>query len=99
MTHVYLGKSGGSYILRCEGHATGSVEMCAAVSCLCYSALGWLHNAGEGHILEESVQSGDVLIRFMGGDECETVFEFLTVAFLQLQVSDGEHIQVEIMEE
>ena len=50
MTHVHLEQKGDRYRVRCIGHATGSPETCAAVSCLIYTLAGWVR-------VEESVQS------------------------------------------
>ena len=42
VTKVYLEKDGGRYLVACQGHATGSVEMCAAISCLVQALDSWL---------------------------------------------------------
>ena len=34
MTKVYLERDGNCFLVSCQGHATGSPEMCAAISCL-----------------------------------------------------------------
>jgi len=94
MTHVYLEQDGDRYTVRCEGHAVGSVELCAAISCLLYTAAGWLHNA-EAEILEERLDPGDAKLVFRGGDDCGTLFEILIVGFLQLQKADGARLCVD----
>ena len=46
MTRVRLTQEPGKrYTLTCEGHATGSPEVCAAISCLAGSLEGWVENS------------------------------------------------------
>lgn len=47
MTEVSYRDEGGRYTLRCQGHATGSDEACAAVSVLMTTLAGYLANAGD----------------------------------------------------
>lgn len=35
MTTIYLSEKDGKHRIRCEGHATGSPEVCGAISALC----------------------------------------------------------------
>lgn len=46
MTKISYSAAGGRYTLRCQGHATGSDEACAAVSVLMTTLAGYLANAG-----------------------------------------------------
>lgn len=95
MTRVKLKKDRDRCTLRCEGHATGSAEMCAAVSCLVYSAAGWLRNTVGAQLLEERLEPGDAYISFTGFG-AKWLFDFLAVGFLQLEQHDPEHISVEV---
>ena len=94
MTQVYLEQDGQRYMVSCQGHATGSVEACAAVSCLVYTLAGWLHNAAV-LVVKEKLEDGDALIQFHGGDAAETAFDMITVGFLQLQAQYGDYIAVD----
>ena len=94
MTQVYLEQDGRRYTVSCQGHATGSVEACAAVSCLVYTLAGWLHNASVP-ILKEKLEDGKALIQYGGGDAAETVFDMMCVGFLQLEQQYREYIAVE----
>ncbi|MBQ3557856.1 MAG: ribosomal-processing cysteine protease Prp [Oscillospiraceae bacterium] len=94
MTHICLEQVGKQYTVKCQGHATGSVEACAAVSCLVYTLAGWLRNTSVVK-LDEKLEAGDALIRFCGGDAAETAFDMITVGFLQLQEQYGEYISVD----
>lgn len=94
MTLVYLEQDGQRYTVSCRGHATGSVEACAAVSCLVYTLAGWLHNAAVP-VLKEKLEDGDALIQYHGGAGAETAFDMICVGFLQLQEQYGAYIDVD----
>jgi len=95
MTRVYLEQDGNRYCVCCKGHATGSVEACAAVSCLVYTLAGWLRNVATLTV-EERLEDGDAVIRFMGGDAAETAFDVICVGFLQLKAQYGAFVQVDL---
>lgn len=95
MTRVYLEQDGQRYTVNCQGHATGSVEACAAVSCLIYTLAGWLHNASVLVLKEELDDDARALIQFHGGAAAETAFDMICVGFLQLAESYGEYISVD----
>lgn len=92
MTQVYLERKGGTFLVSCTGHATGSPEMCAAISCLIGTLDGWLENSGG--CVERRVEPGNVLLRFRGGSDCRTAFEMATTGFFRLQATDSAHISV-----
>lgn len=91
MTEVRLRQEDG-YELTAKGHATGSTEVCAAISCLLYSAAGWLRNHGEADVVE--LESGDVTLRWHGGERAAALYELLEIGFLQLELSAKEYIKV-----
>lgn len=90
MTSVYLERSGDRYTVHCQGHATGSKEVCAAVSCLVCTLANWLRMS-HAEVLEERVKDADALLRFKGA---ETAFDMVCVGFLQLEHYYGEYIKV-----
>lgn len=94
MTRVYLEQDGQRYTVSCQGHATGSVEACAAVSCLVYTLAGWLRNTSV-LVLKSKLEDGDALIQYHGGAAAETTFDMICVGFLQLQEQYGEYITVD----
>lgn len=94
MTKVYLEQDGQRYTVSCRGHATGSVSVCAAVSCLVYTLAGWLRN-NSVQVLTEKLEDGDALILYHGGAAAETAFDMICVGFLQLQEQYGEYIAVD----
>lgn len=95
MTRVYLEQDGNWYMLSCRGHATGSVEACAAVSCLVYTLAGWLHNTEDACAEAETIEDGYVVLRFTGGEAARIAFELVLVGFLQLAQEYGEYVSVE----
>ena len=95
MTQVYLEQDGQRYTVSCKGHATGSVEACAAVSCLVYTLAGWLRNTSIP-VLKEKLEDGKALIQFHGGDAAQTAFDMITVGFLQLQAQYGDYIHADL---
>lgn len=71
MTEVSYSDKGGRYTLRCQGHATGSNEACAAVSVLMTTLAGYLENAGgrakgvwslEPGLAEITMKTGDLRV-------------------------------------
>lgn len=97
MTKVYLERDGDRYTIACKGHATGNPKLCAAVSCLVYTAAGWAHNAGGVELWVKRLDAGDALITFSGCG-CETAFELAAVGFLQLERQNPEFLSVELRE-
>lgn len=81
MTEVTL-YCGDTCSVRCKGHATGAPDVCAAVSCLLYTAAGYLHNTQDAELVAEKLDSGDAYLRWSGG---KWLYDLLTVGFLQLQ--------------
>lgn len=93
MTSVSLEQAGNVYTLRCEGHAKGSPEVCAAVSCLVYTLAGWLRNTEETQILGEAMESGEAVLSFTGG-AAGTAFELMRIGFLQLEKTYRAYLRV-----
>lgn len=94
MTQVALTHDGGKYTVSCSGHATGSVEVCAAISCLVYTLAGWLHCSG-CNILHEQLEPGDALLQFAADAQSGVAFELICTGFLQLEAQYGAYIRVE----
>ena len=69
MTQVYAERDGQRCILSAQGHATGSVEACAAVSGILYALAGYVTNAMRERYVEVytwRMESGDVQLDFNG---------------------------------
>ena len=78
MTQVYAERDGQRCILSAQGHATGSVEACAAVSGILYALAGYVTNAMRERYVEVytwRMESGDVQLDFDGDDGTAAAFE------------------------
>lgn len=99
MTKVYARKHDGSYLLTAKGHATGSSEVCAAVSGLLYALAGYLQNRPDAvqdvHI---KLESADAEIRFRGGEAAEAVFLTTVIGLAQLEAAKPEFVSVDFKE-
>ena len=92
MTRVYLHLDGDRCTLSCKGHA-GSPTLCAAVSCLVYTAAGWACNRAE--VLTQKLEDGDACVSF-AGEGSRTVYDLLKIGFLQLARSQPERLELEL---
>lgn len=98
MTRVTLKKDENRYSVICEGHAVGSCEVCAAVSTLVYTLLGYLKNADGVVVDRAELTDGYAEIEFSGGECARVAFEFVAVGFLQLEISAAKYIEVYALE-
>ena len=93
MTNVYLERSGDRYTVHCKGHATGSVEVCAAVSALTVSLGEWLIQT-KTEVLRERVKDAEIYLCFRGGEAAKAVFDMMCLGFGKLEERYGEYIKV-----
>lgn len=93
MVTVELLRDGITYTVTAKGHATGSPEMCAAVSTLMCMAAGWAQCEERAKVLRADLESGDAKVSWRGVGE--PVFDALEVGFRQLELTDPERIRVE----
>ena len=94
MTCVTLNERDGRYVVEAVGHATGSVQACAAVSTLMYSVAAYLANADGVDVHNEDIADGFFSVEFSGGDAALMIYEFCLIAFLQLEMSYDEYVTV-----
>ncbi len=102
MTRIYAEKDGPRCILSAQGHATGSVEACAAVSGILYALAGYVTNAmRERHVevFTWRMESGDVQLDFNGDDGTEAAFETAVIGLAQIAQAHPEQVCVEYREE
>ena len=83
----------GVHRIECNGHATGSEQVCAAVSALMYALIGFLGNQPDldDVIYESKIESGHSLVAFKGYDEA---FEVVRIGLLQLAYSYPEYLKI-----
>lgn len=99
MTNVLLVRDGSYstgywYTVEATGHATGSVQMCAAVSTLVQTLSAWIDMRGAA-VSERVIESGRCRLRFSGRC-CNTAFELICAGFMGLQATDPKRVKVEI---
>ena len=95
MTIVTLERSKRKYYIHARGHATGSPECCAAVSCLLYTLAGWLKNS-RCKVEDASLDDAHAFFCWHGR-KAGTAFEMMAVGFLQLEKTCPEHICVRLV--
>ena len=102
MTKVYAECSGNRCILSAKGPATGSVEVCAAVSGILYALAGYLTNAVRERYIEfyeNRMEEADVMLDF-NGDECTAAaFEMAVIGLAQIGQQHPEFLCVEWIRE
>lgn len=102
MTKVYAERDGERCILSAQGHATGSVEACAAVSGILYALAGYLTNALRERYVEFytwKMESGDVQLDFNGDKSTAAAFEMAVIGLSQIAQAHPEQVRVEFLEE
>ena len=102
MTQIYAERSGNRCILSAQGHATGSVEVCAAVSGILYALAGYLTNAVTERYIEfyeNRMEEADVLFDFNGDEQTAAAFEMAVIGLLQIVQQYPEFLKVEYTSE
>lgn len=97
MTRVYAERSGNRCILSAQGHATGSVEVCGAISAIVYALAGYLVNH-DIKISERRMEDADVLLDFDGDDCTAAAFEMAVIGLAQIGQQYPKFLQVEFQE-
>ena len=87
MTKIKFEADGDRYILSARGHATGSVEVCAAISGILYALAGYLCYA-EATEHERRMESADVLLDYSGPERVEAAY---AMAMIGLELLEGEY--------
>ncbi len=86
MTEVLFTNDGDIRTVTCRGHAD-SPELCAAVSALCFTLAGYLHNV-PCWISVEKLEPGNVELEFVGRHvSARSAFDMAAVGFMQLEKS------------
>lgn len=99
MTQVYVEMEGGRFLLSAEGHATGSKQVCAAVSGIVYALAGYLLNAerdGFAEIYATSTESGKALLHCHGDARVRAAYEMATIGLRQIEAQYPQFVKVEM---
>ena len=101
MTKVYAERDGNRYTVHAQGHATGSPEVCAAISGILYALAGYVRNATDGSTIEydERLESGSVNLHFCGGPGAAGAFDMAVIGLKQIEAKYPDLILVEYREE
>lgn len=83
--------------IRAEGHATGSEQVCASVSTLTLSLLGYAINAqrrGDVLISQQLLEPGRFYLRASGNEQLRGAFEMTRQGMMQLEKSFPEYVTI-----
>ena len=97
MTTVYATDAGGVMRLSVRGHATGSDQVCAAVSGLVCALAGYLANDDGAQVQEQVVDSARAVFRFTGGPEAHGAFKAVVIGLQQLAASYPDFIEAGVI--
>ena len=102
MTQGYAELEGGRCLLALDGHATGSPEVCAAISGIVYALAGYLTNAGRdgfAEVYRMELESGKVRIHCHGDDRVTAACEMAVIGLRQLEQEYPDCIRMEYLED
>lgn len=91
----------GRCLLEVTDHATGSEQVCAAVSALVCALAGYLKNAEHSAavlVQESSVEPAKARFRFMAGDEGCGAFLAVVIGLMQIAKSYPEYVSMDFHE-
>ena len=91
MTRVHITHDPDRFTVTAKGHATGSPEVCAAVSGLVYALAGFLQGFGAKSRLE----AGDAEVECLSSYETDLALEMAYVGFQQIAQQYPDYLQVE----
>lgn len=95
MSDIYIEADGDRYTVDARGHAA-TVQLCAAISALLYTLLGWLKNADGVSIVTERMEPGNARIEWRGGDGSRTALEVIACGFLNIEAGAKDYVRVTI---
>lgn len=91
MVKATIQSRGGVHRIECVGHATGSIQVCAAVSGLITALAGYLINCGGEKIRQLDMRAGYSVIEFKGENKA---FQLTKTGLLQIANSYPEYFCV-----
>lgn len=96
MVNGSMTAKGGEYCLQLSGHATGSTQVCAAISGIVYALAGWVQNyrVHQNRPPEILLESGETVIRAWGNVCVGTAFELAEVGLLQIAKAYPEYLRM-----
>lgn len=96
MTRVLADVEGDRFSLQVYGHATGSVQVCAAVSGLVYALAGYVQNGvcAKDNICD--MMEADVRLSFSGGEQAAGAFWCVVIGLEQIAKSNPTFLEVQV---
>ena len=98
MTRVYIEMDAPHYTLSAQGHATGSVEVCAAVSGLLYALAGYLACSERAARRRHVMAPARACLEYDGDETVEAAYDMAAMGLHQLQRAYPELVRVTIRE-
>lgn len=101
MTEITISMKYDKVKIRAKGHATGSEQVCSAISALMYSLEAWIINNPDCvRKYFSDFEAGDVHIEFIPVEsESYTALEFLVTGLVSLAKNYGEYVTVSVSSE
>lgn len=101
MTNIKINKKDDRVVIKAKGHATGSEQVCSAISTLIYSFEAWVANNPDcikKHFCE--LDEGEAFISFVPVEsESYTALEFLVIGLVNIAQNYGEYVTVSVSSE
>lgn len=101
MTKIKIDKKDDRVVIKAKGHATGSEQVCSAISTLIYSLEAWIANNPDcikKHFCE--LDEGEAFISFIPVEsESYTALEFFVVGLVNIAKSYEEYVTVSVSSE
>lgn len=98
MTKVVYRTQMTDFWLDVQGHATGNQDVCAAVSAITQTLVGYLHNlkaVDEADIRKLIAEDGHLCVAAKGRDKCKHAFDMAYFGLCQLAHNFPEQVSVE----
>ena len=98
MTKVSITHTDGHTMITAYDHATGSSEVCSAISCLMYTLEGWLINHESLVKNHRAVfEDGYAVVEFDAKSyEVYTILGFVILGFMQIENTYSDYIKTKI---
>lgn len=91
MTEISFSRGSSLQRLRLCGHATGSERVCAAVSGIVYSLLGYLANTGEES--QSTAESGYTAIQAGRSAALDAAFDTAAIGLAQIAEAEPDYVR------
>lgn len=98
MTKVSISQTDGHTMITAYDHATGSAQVCSAISCLMYTLEGWLRNNEKKVKNHRAVfNDGYAVVEFDAKDyEVYTVLGFVILGLMQIEKTYEDYLKTRI---